>query len=125
MENLVIGHAQQDNELLIESTSRLKSEGTKTRGSYPINDKKQRVSDVLKNNQRKLAPFISNPIFRNDPKGLTENEVLNIIIKNDFFDKNRKVNANELKGMADESRNEKDRIDIKDLLKLDKMNLAW
>jgi hypothetical protein len=94
MENLVINYAQQDKELLIESTSRLSSEGAKFRGSYTINDKKQDISDALKNDRRKLASFMSNPIFRTDPKGLTEKEVLDIIIKNDFFDKNRNHKGN-------------------------------
>ncbi len=89
----MIAHVQQDNDLLIESAHHFSGEGIDYRGSHPMNDKMQRVTDALKNNRGKLASFISNPIFRNDPRGLTEREVLDIIIKNDFFDKNRNLHG--------------------------------
>lgn len=86
METLAINNAQLEAGLLISPRSRQQSEVI---GSPLTNDRRQRFSDIIKNNQRKLGPLISNPIFRSNPRELTEKEVLDIMIKNDFFDKNR------------------------------------
>jgi len=51
-------------------------------------------NDILSVMQKKNLSILSNPIFRNHPKQLSENEVMEVIIRNDFFDKNRNLNGN-------------------------------
>ena len=57
--------------------------------------RKGRIDDrVLTAMQKKNSSILSNPIFRNYPKQLSEREVAELMIKNDFFDKNRNRNGN-------------------------------
>ena len=57
--------------------------------------RKSRINDdILSVMQRKKSSISSNPIFRNYSKQLSEKEVFEVIIRNDFFDKNRNLHGN-------------------------------
>ena len=89
MQDLLISHERKENENGTESNIRLKKDGAETWESNFKNRKKQIYYGDPGDNRMKCAPLLSNPIFRNLPRGLSEEEAKEIIIKNDFFDKNR------------------------------------
>lgn len=93
MQNIIESHAQKENEIATESLDRLGGNVAGTWKPDSKNIKKQINQSASREKHRKFASFISNPIFRNQSRGISENEVKEIIIKNDFFDKNRNENG--------------------------------
>lgn len=89
MQDLLISHARKDNKNVAELTIRLKRDGSGTRESNLTNRNQKICYGVPGDNRMKCVPYLSNPIFRNLPRGLSEDEAKEIMIKNDFFDKNR------------------------------------
>ena len=70
-----------------------------------------RIDDsVLSVMQKKNTSIISNPIFRNHPKQLSEREVTELMIKNDFFDKNRNRYGNGFNTHFEKTQINSDRI---------------
>ena len=94
MQDLLISQTRKDNENVAELTIRSKGDGASARESNLKSGKQQISFGTPGDNRMRFAPFLSNPIFRNFPKGVTEEEAKEIIIKNDFFDKNRNQKGN-------------------------------
>jgi hypothetical protein len=69
MQKIFISHAQKDSEI--------------------VEGKKEQDYGFSGVSHQKFRPIRSKPIFRNNPKEISEKEVQEMTIKNDFFDKNR------------------------------------
>lgn len=89
MQEILISQARKDNKNVKEVTNQLKNDGTGTGQSDSKGRKKQISNDTSRGNRKRITRLMAHPIFRNNPRGVSENEAKEIILKNDFFDKNR------------------------------------
>ena len=85
--------------------------GVQGGGERKSESRTSRIDDsVLSVMQKKNTSIISNPIFRNHPKQLSEREVTELMIKNDFFDKNRNRDGNGFNTHFEQTQINSDRI---------------